>query len=198
MLPQLGFGHDCDFASLVQSNRFLFRVYTPKQDDNSADGAFVATKFNKKHNRSPCELPESSDCSLPAVPALKDIASYRDAVVHFDWTTRKQSPFVLTSFSFAWAIWEALRRYRESVKHDVHIAIIDAMALQDRSLTALQLLKSASSEEYVHFPVTTVSLLISRLGVTKTIGAGADLDESRKLFSFMAASLKVPSSPPSP
>jgi hypothetical protein len=148
MLPQIGFGADCDFASLVQSNRFIFRVYTPKQDEHSADNAFIATKFNKNANRSPCDLPSSlAEGSIPTVSALKELATYKDASVHFEWTTRKQSPFILTSFSFAWAIWEALRRYRESVKHDVQIAVIDALALQDRALTALELLKQASPEE---------------------------------------------------
>jgi hypothetical protein len=87
---------------------------------------------------------DDSEASGPA-PAR---ATYADAVRHLDWTKRATSPFISTSFSFAWAIWDASRRYKQGVKHDVHIAVIDARAVIGRAVTALELLRDGKPTEY--------------------------------------------------
>ena len=73
--------------------------------------------------------------------------TYEDVIQHLDWTQRGQSPYVSTSFSFAWAIWEAIRRYHVNVKHDVEIAVIDARAVADHATTAVELLMKASPKQ---------------------------------------------------
>ena len=67
--------------------------------------------------------------------------TYEDLVRHLDWTTRSSSPYVTTSFSFFWCLWEAVRRYKLAVKHDVEIAVIDARKVTGRAKTALQVLR---------------------------------------------------------
>lgn len=143
MLPQYGFGTDVDFQSLVKANNFLFRVYTPKAPSPFSDDSepsFVAPKFNERYSLSPEEFKQGC-------PSLTDnqvhVGTYDDVAIHMDWTTRSYSPYISTSFSFIWSIWEALRRYHIGVKKDVQIAIIDASAVSRRSVTAVQLLRNS-------------------------------------------------------
>jgi hypothetical protein len=142
-LPQVGFGQDITFDTIVTYNKFLFRVYTPKHtvstDQDSA--FFVGNKFDQKYAPS---TPVSSDMYLPFGPSLSETATYEDCINHLNWETRATSPFISTSFSFAWAVWDAVRRYNSGVKHDVEIAVIDASAVAGKSVTALQLLRKAS------------------------------------------------------
>lgn len=142
-LPQCGFGTVYEFNSLIKSNQFLFRVYTPKERSPFADDTepfFVAPRFDELVVRSPADLPVITPWE----------GTYADVARHMEWTTRSSSPYVSTSFSFAWAIWEAVRRYHTGVKKDVEIAIIDATALDGRAATAIQLLKQSSPEECVY------------------------------------------------
>jgi hypothetical protein len=146
-LPQCGFGTDIDFDSLIKSNRFLFRVYTPKERSpfgDDTDPFFVAPRFDELVARSPVD-PPNVKFSEPMVD------SYAEVARHMEWTTRTSSSYISTSFSFTWAIWEAVRRYHIGVKKDVEIAIIDSTALGGRAATAIQLLKKSSPEEYVCF-----------------------------------------------
>lgn len=146
LLPQCGFGSEHDFDSLIKSNRFLFRVYTPKERSPFADDTdpfFVAPRFDELIARSPIDLPNVK-FSEPA------IGTYADVTRHMEWTTRTSSTYVSTSFSFTWAIWEAVRRYHIGIKKDVEIAIIDATALDGRGATAIQLLEKSTLEEYVY------------------------------------------------
>lgn len=73
--------------------------------------------------------------------------TYEEVAKHMDWTTRGTSPYVTTSFSFAWALWEAVRRYKIGVKHDVEIAVIDARKVIGQAVTALELLRKASPKQ---------------------------------------------------
>ncbi|KAF8173705.1 hypothetical protein BJ912DRAFT_70984 [Pholiota molesta] len=142
-LPQCGFGTDIDFDSLIKSNRFLFRVYTPKERSpfgDDTDPFFVAPRFDELVSRSPVD-PPNVKFSEPMV------GSYAEVARHMEWTTRTSSSYISTSFSFTWAIWEAVRRYHIGVKKDVEIAIIDSPALGGRAATAIQLLKKSSPEE---------------------------------------------------
>ncbi|KAF4612876.1 hypothetical protein D9613_010999 [Agrocybe pediades] len=142
-LPQCGFGDDIHFDSLIDTNRFLYRVYTPKERSPFADDTdpfFIAPRFDELVARSPVDLPK-----VKFFEPL--IGSYADVAQHMDWTTRTSSCYVSTSFSFAWSIWEAVRRYHQGVKKDVEIAIIDSTALGGRAATALQLLQKSSPEE---------------------------------------------------
>ncbi|KAF5384389.1 hypothetical protein D9615_003397 [Tricholomella constricta] len=146
-LPQYGFGADVDFDSLVVDNHFLFRVYTPKAPSPFADDSepfFVAPKFNERFTRSPEEIkaPYIGRDSQPT-----HIGTYDDVARHMDWTTKASSPYISTSFSFIWSIWEALRRYHLGIKKDVEIAVIDASALTDRAVTAVQLLRNGLPAE---------------------------------------------------
>ncbi|CAL1710001.1 unnamed protein product [Somion occarium] len=145
-LPQYGFGADVTFGKLVEGNPYLFRVHTPKAHPPHYDGSepyFVGSKFNNTFSSaaiySPCP-PLASSGSISNI-------SYADVVKHLDWSTRSESPYISTSFSFAWAIWEATRRYHINIKHDVEVAIIDASALADRAVTAAEVLMKGSPKE---------------------------------------------------
>jgi hypothetical protein len=143
-LPQYGFGADVAFDRLLVSNPFLYRVYTPRTplpDDASSDSYFVGSRFSDG-----ISTPAAHSFSFDA-GKLSTEATYADVAQHMEWTTRAASPYVSTSFSFAWAIWEAIRRYHANVKHDVEIAVIDAKAIADRSVTAAELLMKAPSKE---------------------------------------------------
>ncbi|KAG6337023.1 hypothetical protein ID866_2083 [Astraeus odoratus] len=146
-LPQYGFGSEDAFDRLVQDNPFLFRVYTPKtrsQRFSTSEAYFVGQKYNE-HFTHAAEQLES-----PAVgpgETVASISSYQDAALHMDWTQRHKSPFISTTFSFIWAIWEAARRYRVGLKHDVEIAIIDSRMLAGRAATALELLRKGTPKE---------------------------------------------------
>ncbi|KAI0787002.1 hypothetical protein C8Q75DRAFT_734511 [Abortiporus biennis] len=145
-LPQYGFGADISFDTLVESNRFLFRVYTPKTHPPHYDGTepyFLGSKYNDEISSA------TFHSALPSSPCSSKVGgrTYADVVQHMEWTNRSSSPFVSASFSFAWAIWEAIRRYHANVKHDVEIAVIDAHAVADRAVTAAELLVKGSPKE---------------------------------------------------
>ncbi|KAG6853019.1 hypothetical protein C0991_007460, partial [Blastosporella zonata] len=143
-LPQYGFSADIEFDKLVETNHFLFRVYTPKAPSPFADDSepiFIAPKFNERYARSPEEIPLGYDDH----DGHHHVGTYEDVATHMDWSTKSASPYVSTSFSFIWSIWEALRRYHLGVKKDVQIAFIDASAVSKRAATAVQLLQSGSS-----------------------------------------------------
>lgn len=142
-LPQYGFGADIDFKTLLPNNPFLYRVYTPKERSpffDESDPFFVAPKFDEVYARTPVEV-----TSATIIDPLD--SSYSDVATHMEWTTRSQSIFLSTSFSFAWSIWEAVRRYHHGMKKDVEIAVIDASAVMGRAATAVELLKNGSDEE---------------------------------------------------
>ncbi|KAG6919155.1 hypothetical protein DXG01_008962 [Tephrocybe rancida] len=139
-----GFGTDVDFDKLVKNNHFLFRVYTPKERSPFADDSepfFVAPKFNERYTRSPEEIRGS----LFDDNVHRHIGTYEDVARHMDWSTKSTSPYISTSFSFIWSIWEALRRYHQGVKKDIEISVIDASAVSSRATTAVQLLQSGLS-----------------------------------------------------
>ncbi|KAJ2922918.1 hypothetical protein H1R20_g14184, partial [Candolleomyces eurysporus] len=124
-LPQYGFGSAIDFKTLLPDNPFLYRVYTPKERSpffDESDPYFVAPQFDELYARTPVEV-----TSAPITNPLD--ATYADVVTHMEWTSRSKSIFLSTSFSFAWSIWEAVRRYHHGMKRDVEIAVIDASAL---------------------------------------------------------------------
>ena len=131
-LPQYGYESEHSFENLIQNNPFLFRVYTPKARSpffDSTEPFFVGHSADEDSVRG------------------ADQYTYDDVARHMDWTTRSASPFISTSFSFVWAIWEAVRRHRTGVKHDIEIAIIDARAVSGRAVTALELLRKGSPQE---------------------------------------------------
>ncbi|KAF9453342.1 hypothetical protein P691DRAFT_62035 [Macrolepiota fuliginosa MF-IS2] len=139
-LPQSGFGAESNFESLLKDNPFLFRIYTPKERSpffDDTDPYFLAPKFNERCVRSPVEIRDHTQ--------LIDEweVTYSDVAKHMDWTTRMASPFISTSFSFAWCIWDALRRFHQGVKKDVQVAIIDGRAVADRAMTAVELLNKS-------------------------------------------------------
>lgn len=146
-LLQYGFQEDIDFNTLVESNHFVFRVFSPKEKSpfsDPSDPFFVAPKFDEQFTRSPVDI---SDATLK-FPDLS-AGSYSEVARHMEWTTRSTSPYISTSFSFSWSIWEAVRRYHFGVKKDVQIAIIDASALKGRAATAVQLLQNSPLDRYV-------------------------------------------------
>jgi len=143
-LPQYGFGEDHDFDSLIKTNRFVFRVYTPKEASiaDDTDAYFIAPRFNEQVARSPLELP---DIKFPETV----VGTYAEVARHMEWTTKSKSCYISASFSFAWAVWEAVKRYHIGVKKDVQIAIIDVSSLGGRAATAIQLLKKSNSNQCV-------------------------------------------------
>ncbi|OJT04195.1 hypothetical protein TRAPUB_5147 [Trametes pubescens] len=137
-LPQYGFGAEVSFEQLIESNPFLFRVHTPKEPSPFYDNTepyFVGPTFADNVSGSAFRASTVSPYRAPSTYTYADVAR------HMDWTTRASSPFVSTSFSFAWAIWEATRRYHHGMKHSVEIAVIDAKALVGRAVTAVELLR---------------------------------------------------------
>lgn len=145
-LPQYGFGPDVEFENLVESNPFLFRVYTPKEPSPFYDRTepyFIGPRFAEDFASSSFNSQDASNSPYRSPP----VSTYADAVQHLDWTSRSSSPYVSTSFSFAWAIWEATRRYHHGVKHSVEIAVIDARAVCGRAVTAVELLRKADPKD---------------------------------------------------
>lgn len=145
-LPQYGFGPQVTFEGLLTGNPFLFRVYTPHGHPPQYEGSdpyFVGAKYDDAFSSAAFRSrgPEPSSSRTAAG------CTYADVIQHLDWTRRTESPYISTSFSFAWAIWEAIRRYHLGVKHDVEIAVIDARAIADHSVTAVELLMKASPKE---------------------------------------------------
>jgi hypothetical protein len=145
-LAQHGLGPEDTFNELVGQNPFLFRVYTPRRHSlfvDSSDPFFLGQSFDESFTLVPEKLSDPSsqlcDISFPG--------TYADVTQHMEWTTRAFSPFISTSFSFVWALWEAVRRYRVNVKHDVEIAVIDARALVGRAVTAAELLRKGALHE---------------------------------------------------
>lgn len=146
-LPQYGFSSEYCFDRLIQDNPFLFRVYTPKvhsQSGSIVEPYFVGQKYNEHFTlaaeklRSPAVGPDETIAST---------SSYQDVALHMEWTQRHKSPFISTTFSFIWAIWEATRRYRVGLKHDVEIAVIDSRMLAGRAATTLELLRKGTLKE---------------------------------------------------
>uniref|UniRef100_A0A0W0G8J6 DUF7587 domain-containing protein n=1 Tax=Moniliophthora roreri TaxID=221103 RepID=A0A0W0G8J6_MONRR len=148
-LPQHGFGPDVNFDTIVRYHPFLFRVYTPRTRSPHNDDSifFIGAQFDAKFAP---KTPVMSRIHGPAGSVL-DVATYEDCVRHLDWETRSTSPFISTSFNFAWSLWDAMRRYNTGVKHDVEIAIIDASALCGRAVTAIQLLRKKPLQKSVSF-----------------------------------------------
>ncbi|KAI0267489.1 hypothetical protein BC834DRAFT_79765 [Gloeopeniophorella convolvens] len=148
-LPQYGFGPDLTFDSLVGQNPFLFRVYTPKPLSpffDSSEPFFIGQKFKNNYRYTVQDFQAMSPSSgLPDQSSMP--TSYSDVANHMDWTKKTSSPFVTTSFSFAWAIWEATRRYKGNSKHEIEIAVIDARAVAGRAVTALELLRKGTPKE---------------------------------------------------
>ncbi|GJE93469.1 hypothetical protein PsYK624_096280 [Phanerochaete sordida] len=145
-LPQYGFGPQVTFDGLVQGNPFLFRVYTPHGHPPQYEGSdpfFVGARYDDAFTSAAFR----SAAPAPAGGRAGAACTYADVIQHLDWTRRAESPYISTSFSFAWAIWEAIRRYHGGVKHDVQIAVIDARAIADHAVTAVELLMKASPKE---------------------------------------------------
>lgn len=146
VLPQYGFGPDVTFEKLLEGNPYLFRVHTPKTQPPSYEGTepfFVGGKYNDEFSSAAFNSP----CPTSASASHGTNRTYEDVIRHMDWTTRGESPYISTSFSFAWAIWEAIRRYHVNVKHNIEIAVIDARAVADRSVTAAELLMKGTPKE---------------------------------------------------
>jgi hypothetical protein len=146
-LPQYGYGSDHTFDRLIKDNHFLFRVYTPKHRSpfyDSTEPYFIGQKYNEQFRQAADQLRQP----FTGV-SVASMATYEDVAQHMDWTQRHMSPFISTTFSFAWAIWEATRRYRVGLKHDIEIAIIDARQLAGRAATALELLRKGAPNESV-------------------------------------------------
>ncbi|KAG2159310.1 uncharacterized protein EDB93DRAFT_1318354 [Suillus bovinus] len=144
-LPQYGYGSDHTFDRLIQDNPFLFRVYTPKQRSpffDTTEPYFVGQKYNEQYREAAERLRQPFTGK-----SVASTSSYADVAQHMDWTQRHMSPYISTTFSFAWAIWEATRRYRVGLKHDIEIAVIDARQLAGRAATALELLRKGTPNE---------------------------------------------------
>ncbi|KAJ7748378.1 hypothetical protein B0H16DRAFT_1888466 [Mycena metata] len=134
-LPQYGFGTETEFKKLVERNAFLFRVHTPRSSDPT-EVPFPALKFDRRY---------TSNSATPSSDPPP--ATYTDVAQYMDWTTRHSSPYISASFSFMWAVWEAVRRYHFGVKHDVEIAVIDATAVAGRSITVVEILQAVPAAD---------------------------------------------------
>lgn len=152
-LPQYGFGPDLTFESLVSHNPFLFRVYHPKPMTpffDSSEPFFIGQKFKNNYRYSTQDFELLSPGASHGIRGTSKGGSgytYHDVANHMEWTKKNESPFVTTSFSFAWALFEATKRLRETGREDVEIAVIDARAVAGRAVTALELLRKGSPKE---------------------------------------------------
>jgi len=134
-LRRFGFGENQTFASLVEDNRYLYRVYDAQTEMLLVPGrGFVADRYRNY----PIELDVERQCLLHS-PNLGI-----DAVQHVDNEKGKKpkTPFISTTFSLTWAIFEANRRATNTPpKERVMIAVIDGQRLLQYAKTALELLK---------------------------------------------------------
>ncbi|KAL5478607.1 hypothetical protein ACEPAI_2792 [Sanghuangporus weigelae] len=103
--------------------------------DLESEGSSLSMMLGHSHSRVGSQSVEESGMT------------YSELVRHLDWTTRWSSPYVTTSFSFFFCLWEAVRRYKLGVKHEVEIAVIDARKVQGRARTALEVLRSVEPEK---------------------------------------------------
>ncbi|KAJ3931874.1 MAG: hypothetical protein NXY57DRAFT_175393 [Lentinula lateritia] len=150
-LPQFGFDSDVTFESISRYHRYLFRIYTPKSLPAVEDDSifFVGARFN---NTFAPQTPVMSEMYSSSCAPLIETATYEDCVQHLSWETRSSSPFISATFNFAWALWDAVRRFRGGMKHDVEIAVIDAAALSGKAVTTMQLLRRSPSSEKRRHP----------------------------------------------
>ncbi|KAJ3874205.1 hypothetical protein F5051DRAFT_100539 [Lentinula edodes] len=150
-LPQFGFDSDVTFESISRYHRYLFRIYTPKSLPAVEDDSifFVGARFN---NTFAPQTPVMSEMYSSSCAPLIETATYEDCVQHLNWETRSSSPFISATFNFAWALWDAVRRFRAGMKHDVEIAIIDAAALSGKAVTTMQLLRRSPSSSTRRHP----------------------------------------------
>lgn len=158
-LPQYGFSDELDFDALIESNHFLFRVYTPKEPflppvtaSTPSTPYFLGAKFDSRYVPTPSTPLSPSSISPYWDPvsrggSVSKIATYADGVQYMDWTTRSKSPYISTSFSFIWSIWEALRRYHKEMKQDIQIAVVDARTLVGTGVVAAHLLQMGDQQE---------------------------------------------------
>ena len=80
---------------------------------------------------------------------IESLKTFESVARYMDWKTRSSSPYVSTTFSFAYAIWDAVKRFKVGMKHDIEIAVIDARAVKGRAVTALELLRKANTKQWV-------------------------------------------------
>ncbi|KAF9078497.1 hypothetical protein BDP27DRAFT_1396797, partial [Rhodocollybia butyracea] len=148
-LPQHGFGSHVTFETIARYHRYLFRVYTPKYPPAVQDDSvfFVGARFDNFAPQTP-NLEEMYDGLSGG--SLIETATYEDCIQHLSWETRSRSPFVSATFNLGWAIWDAVRRFNIGMKHDVHIAVIDASSLSGKAVTTLQLLRHSPSKNLKH------------------------------------------------
>lgn len=194
-LPQYGFGAEVAFDALIDTNPFLFRVYTPKHSSTSASTSddpdapfFLAQQF------------ENDPLASSSKPSP---ATYTDVARHMDWTSKSTSPFVSSSFSFAWALWEAVRRYHGNMKHDVEIAVIDTRLIADKAVTAVELLRKSKTKErhvdhwkWYRFALESQSVLIHHSIPRKAVFSSIPLLKLlEKLPSYLTTSETDKSSP---
>jgi hypothetical protein len=174
-LPQYGFGPNLTFDALVRHNPFLFRVYAPKPLPPFFDNSqpfFIGPKFKNGFDGPEEEMEPPLD---------EPLATYADIVNHMDAGKKSTSPYVTASFSFAWAIWEATRRYNAKPNYDIEIAIIDARVLADRAVTAVDVLRQGSPSEYVLFRVLEPpDYLLSVAGGIQITGNGTSSRRRRR------------------
>ncbi|KAF5392673.1 hypothetical protein D9757_000884 [Collybiopsis confluens] len=209
-LPQSGFGSDVTFSNIVTYHRYLFRIYTPKSLPSTQDDSvyFVGPRFDKTFApRTPVSSEMYSFSSLTC-GSLIETATYEDCIQHLGWETRSNSPFISTSFSLFWVIWDALRRYNIGVKHDVEIAIIDAGSLSGKAVTALQLLRKSPSQKkkdarhsrWLHFAQESQSVLvygfIPRSAVLASVPLRVVIQNMPSYFLQSSSSIQIPRSLP--
>ena len=133
-------------------------------DNSDSDTAVMSShSWSRGHRRSGSMSVTSSPSSRPlhhrsssvnavarpprAHDDLDALKSFESVARYMDWKTRSSSPYVSTTFSFAYALWDAVKRYKMGVKHDIEIAVIDARAVKGRAVTALELLRKANTKQ---------------------------------------------------
>jgi hypothetical protein len=130
-----GFSENQTFASLMEDNRYLYRVHDAKSKTPLVPGTgFVARNFQ---DLSPANL-ETKRESI-----LKD-PSEAEAFTHARMTG--STSYIGTTFSLSWAIWEANQRADYRGTEQVKISVIDGHLLRPYASTAVTLLSRCSSE----------------------------------------------------
>lgn len=83
-LPQDGLGPDLSFDKLLEGNRYLFRVHSPKSHPPTYEGTepyFIGGKSSDEYTSAPFKSP------CPTSSAVNGTnQTYEDVIRHMDWT----------------------------------------------------------------------------------------------------------------
>jgi hypothetical protein len=153
-LPPTGFdaNRSCHFSQLSASNRFLFRAVRDGQASPfryNVDGRYtenprsVSDKLDIVSGAFATQGKASFDNTLFKKGGHYTVDALKQAKEHADWTSRKLSQFVSTTFCLAWALYRLTLFQLKAHSSGMKLVVIDASKLVGRAETAAVLLEKA-------------------------------------------------------